>query len=103
MIGRGGDLIPGGDGKPTLEGLDVLMGREALLHSVVGGDDDLLGTDAEATALNLSREWVMIGPAFEVVGEDMMIGRPLVDDDRVLVDVTIPPFVRGFQIRIGVF
>ena len=104
--GRGGRGFPGLGkvdlGKAGLNGSgeDGTLGLEDICNRIVASNDESFGSNGEGASLNLCKEGVTVGPDLEVVSKEVVI--EIVQKDRLLVDVAVPPFVLQLQIGVGV-
>ncbi len=86
------DLEPSSDG----EAGDWVIWPN-LLRRVVRGDMNSLGSDRDRTSFNLSFEWVMVCPDFDVIGENLVFRAEIVEEDILFSLVSVPPFVDGLD------
>lgn len=89
------------DLEPSKEGLKVLLFRVALLDAVVARHYDPLWSDLEVGTFRLSFEGVVISPLLQVVSSDLLRTH-LLDDDRFLSLVAVPPDVVGLDVGVRV-
>jgi len=78
------------------ERLDVLGVLVALGDSVVASDDDLLGSDQYLPSLSVCFKRIVVSPLLEVLASDLLWAH-FFDDDYLLLLVSIPPGVVGFD------
>lgn len=73
---------------------------EYLLDSEVRGDDDAPRAVHGGSSFVLGREGSVVSPSFKVCGEAGVLFADVIDDDCLLVVVSIPPFVEMLVISV---
>jgi len=71
-----------------------------LSNGVVGGDDQLLGTDLNSGALLFSSKGIAVGPDLEVMTQALVVGVKVIEQDVGLALIGIPPLVARFEIKV---
>jgi len=73
-----------------------------LPNGVLGGDNELLGSDKGGLHLNFSNEWEKVPPMFKIGGEVPMVDVHVIEDDDFFALISIPPLVEWLEIGVRV-